>query len=299
MIPLYDSTPGRRFPVVNVALIVANVAVFLLYELPNRDAAISQASFFPCEVTNACHLGIPWGVSWITSTFLHASWLHILGNMLFLLIFGNNVEDAFGRLGYLAFYLGGGIAATVLQTAITLLFGTADDARSANLGASGAIAAVLGAYIVLYPKARIFGLVGWIPFRLPAWFFLGFWFVFQLFAGNVARVHRDTAGGGGVAFFAHVGGFVFGVVVALILSRTGRITSGVDSRARGRQPTGQDHLPPTGDSTPSALAAPRKSNIKCFDCGHVQAEPLGEATFKCAECGTRLRRKAQSATGSS
>jgi membrane associated rhomboid family serine protease len=299
MIPLYDSIPGRRFPVVNVALIVANVAVFLLYELPNQDAAIHQASFFPCDVTDACHLGLPWAVSWITSMFMHASWLHILGNMLFLLIFGNNVEDAFGRLGYLAFYLGGGIAATVLQTAITLLFGTAADARSANLGASGAIAAVLGAYIVLYPRARIFGLVGWIPFRLPAWFFLGFWFVFQFIAANVARVHPATAGGG-VAFFAHVGGFVFGVLVALFLSRTGRITSAIDKPAQVRQPTGRDHPPPTGDSTPSALAAPRKStNIKCFNCGHVQAEPLGEATFKCAECGRRLRRKAQSATGSS
>lgn len=225
MIPLYDSIPGRRFPIVNVALIVANVAVFLLYELPNQDEAIDQASFFPCDVTNACHLGIPWGVSWITAMFMHASWLHILGNMLFLLIFGNNVEDAFGRLGYLAFYLGGGATATVLQTAVTLLFGTAADARSANLGASGAIAAVLGAYIVLYPKARIFGLVGWIPFRVPAWIFLGFWFVFQLFAGNFALVHPDTTAGSGVAFFAHVGGFIFGVVVAIVLTRAGRISS--------------------------------------------------------------------------
>ena len=300
MIPLYDSIPGRRFPVVTVALIVANCAVFLFYELPNRDAAIDQASFFPCDVTHACHLGLPWAVSWITSMFMHASWVHILGNMLFLLIFGNNVEDAFGRLGYLAFYLGGGIAATVLQTAVTLLFGTAADARSANLGASGAIAAVLGAYIVLYPKSRIFGLVGWIPFRLPAWFFLGFWFVFQLFAGNVARLHPERAGGSGVAFFAHVGGFVFGVLVALILSRTGRITSAVDKPAQALLPTGHHYAPPTGDSTFSALAAPTKSsNIKCFNCGHVQAEPLGEATFKCAECGRWLRRKTPSATGSS
>src|ERR1700739_2902661 len=120
MIPLYDDIPGRRFPVVNVALIVANFAVFLLYELPDRDAAISQASFYPCDVTGACHLGIPWGVSWITAMFMHGNWHHILGNMLFLAIFGNNVEDAFGRLGYLAIYLGGGFAATVLQTAITL-----------------------------------------------------------------------------------------------------------------------------------------------------------------------------------
>ena len=225
MIPLYDSNPGRRFPVVTVALIVVNFAVFLFYELPNQDAAIHQASFHPCDVTQACQLGLPWAVSWITAMFMHASWFHILGNMLFLLIFGNNVEDAFGRLGYLAFYFGGGIAATVLQTTVTLLFGTADDARVANLGASGAIAAVLGAYIVLYPKARVFGLVGVIPFRAPAWLFLGFWFVLQLCAGNFALTHPDTNGGSGVAFFAHIGGFLFGVVAAIILTRAGRITS--------------------------------------------------------------------------
>jgi membrane associated rhomboid family serine protease len=225
MIPLYDSNPGRRFPVVTVALIVANFAVFLFYELPNQDAAIHQASFYPCDVTQACHLGLPWLVSGITAMFMHAGWFHILGNMLFLLIFGNNVEDAFGRLGYLAFYFGGGIAATVVQTAVTLLFGTADDARVANLGASGAIAAVLGAYILLYPKARVFGLFGLFPFRAPAWLFLGFWFVLQLFAGNFALTHPDTNGGSGVAFFAHIGGFIFGVFVAIILTRTGRITS--------------------------------------------------------------------------
>jgi membrane associated rhomboid family serine protease len=299
MIPLYDSNPGRRFPVVNVALIVANLAVFLFYELPNQGTAIHQASFFPCDVIHACHLGLPWAVTWFTSMFMHAGWVHILGNMLFLLIFGNNVEDAFGRLGYLAFYLGGGIAATILQTAVTLLFGTADDAQAANLGASGAIAAVLGAYIVLYPKAKIFGLVGFIPFRLPAWFFLGFWFLFQLFAGNSARVHPDRTGGGGVAFFAHVGGFIFGVAVAIFLTRTGRI-SGIDNRAQGRLPAWHDHPPPTGESAPSAPAAPGKStNIKCSHCGHVQAEPLSEATFECAACGEKLRRKTQSATDSS
>jgi hypothetical protein len=122
MIPLSDGIPARRFPVVNVALIVANFAVFLFYELPDRDAAISQASFYPCDITNACHLGIPWGVSWITSMFMHGNWHHILGNMVFLAVFGKNVEAAFGRLGYLALYLGGGFAATVSQTAMILHF---------------------------------------------------------------------------------------------------------------------------------------------------------------------------------
>jgi membrane associated rhomboid family serine protease len=231
VIPLYDSNPGRRFPIVTVLLIVANFAVFLLYELPGQDAAIDHASFYPCDVTHACRLGLPWVVSWATAMFMHAGWLHILGNMLFLLIFGNNVEDAFGRLGYLAFYFAGGLAATVLQTVATLLFGTVDDARVANLGASGAIAAVLGAYIVLYPKARVFGLLGVIPLRIPAWVFLGFWFAMQLYSGNFALVHPDTTAGSGVAFFAHIGGFVFGVVAAVILTRAGRIASRPAPRA--------------------------------------------------------------------
>jgi membrane associated rhomboid family serine protease len=225
MIPYSDGISTRRFPVVNVALIVANFAVFLFYEIPNGDAAVNQASFYPCDVNNTCHLGIPWGVSWITAMFMHAGWDHILGNMLFLAIFGKNVEDAFGRLGYLAFYLAGGGAATILQTAMTLLFGTASDAQIPNLGASGAIAAVLGAYIVLYPDSRILTLVGWFPIRIPAWVFLGGWFLYQFFEGNYALVNPDKTGGSGVAFFAHVGGFVFGVLVALLLTRAGRITA--------------------------------------------------------------------------
>jgi membrane associated rhomboid family serine protease len=313
MIPLWDSNPGRRFPVVTTTLIVVNVAVFLLYELPNRDAAISQASFYPCDVTNACHLGIPWGLGWVTSMFMHVGWFHILGNMLYLAIFGNNVEDSFGRLGYLAFYLGGGLVATVTQTAVTLLFGTPDDARVANLGASGAIAAVLGAYIVLYPRARIFGFVGWIPVRLPAWLCLGLWFAIQLFAGDFAVTHPEKTGGGGVAFFAHVGGFVFGVVVALILTRTGKITAALPPEPKDDHR--RDYPPPTEDSTPSALAAPRKSttaappsgahaaekstNVRCFICGHVQAVPLSESNFECTGCGAKLARTTQSATGSS
>jgi membrane associated rhomboid family serine protease len=103
------------------------------------------------HVDNACQGPEPWGLSWITAMFLHGGWDHILGNMLFLAIFGKNVEDAFGSLGYLLFYLAGGFAATGLQTVMTLLFGSAADAQTPNLGASGAIAAVLGAYFVLYP----------------------------------------------------------------------------------------------------------------------------------------------------
>jgi membrane associated rhomboid family serine protease len=131
--------------------------------LPNGEAAVHQASFYPCDVDGACHLGLPWGLGWITAMFMHAGWDHILGNMLFLAIFGKNVEDAFGRLGYLVFYFAGGFAATMMQTAMTLLFGTASDAQIPNLGASGTIAAVLGAYFVLYSGSRVRTLVLWFP----------------------------------------------------------------------------------------------------------------------------------------
>ena len=149
MLPLSDGIPARRFPIVNVLLIVANFAVWIFYELPQLNTAVYQASFYPCTLDNACHGPEPWGLSWITAMFLHGGWDHILGNMLFLAIFGKNVEDAFGSLRYLAFYFAGGFAAMMTQTAMTLLFGTAAEARVPELGASGAIAAVLGGYIVL------------------------------------------------------------------------------------------------------------------------------------------------------
>jgi membrane associated rhomboid family serine protease len=225
MIPYSDGIPARRFPIVNVALIAANFAVFLFYELPNGDAAVNQASLYPCDVDNTCHIGIPWGVGWMTAMFMHAGWDHILGNMLFLAIFGKNVEDAFGRLGYLLLYFAGGFAAAMLQTAMTLIFGTASDAQIPTLGASGAIAAVMGAYIVLYPNSRIRTLVLWFPVSIPAWLYLGGWFLYQFFEGNYALVNPANTGGSGVAFFAHVGGFLFGVLVARVLLGTGRITA--------------------------------------------------------------------------
>jgi membrane associated rhomboid family serine protease len=224
MIPLSDGIPARRFPWVNVALIAANFAVFLFYELPNGEAAVNQASFYPCDVNNTCHIGIPWGVGWITAMFMHAGWDHILGNMLFLAIFGKNVEDAFGHLRYLLFYFAGGFAATMMQTAMTLLAGSASDARIPNLGASGAIAAVMGAYFVLYPNSRIRTLVLFFFVDIPAWIYLGGWFLYQFFEGNYALVHPSDSGGSGVAFFAHVGGFIFGWLVARVLVGSGRIT---------------------------------------------------------------------------
>jgi membrane associated rhomboid family serine protease len=157
--------------------------------------------------------------------FMHAGWEHILGNMLFLAIFGKNVEDAFGRLRYLLFYFAGGFAATTLQTAMTLFFGSAPDAQIPNLGASGAIAAVLGAYFVLYPTSNVRTLLLWFPVNIPAWIYLGGWFLYQFFEGNNALIHPTSTGGSGVAFFAHVGGFVFGVIVAGVLTSTGQVTA--------------------------------------------------------------------------
>ena len=222
MLPLSDGMPTRRFPIVNVSIIVANFAVWLFYELPHLDKAVFHASFYPCTVDHACNGPEPWGVSWITAMFLHGSWDHILGNMLFLAVFGKNVEDAFGRVRYLAFYFAGGFVAMMTQTLMTLAFGTAAEARVPNLGASGAIAAVLGAYFVLYPTSTVRGLIVIVPVRISAWFFLGFWFLYQLVEANFG-IFGASANGGGVAFFAHVGGFVFGVIVAMLLTSVGRV----------------------------------------------------------------------------
>jgi hypothetical protein len=222
VLPLSDGIPARRLPIVNVSLIVANFAVWLFYELPHLHRSVIHASFYPCTVNGSCHGPEPWGVSWITAMFLHGSWDHILGNMLFLAIFGKNVEDSFGRLGYLAFYFAGGFVATIVQTLTTLTLGTAAEAHVPNLGASGAIAAVLGAYFILYPNSKVFGLLIFFPIRISAYFFLGFWFLYQLLEANLG-IFSSGANGGGVAFFAHVGGFIFGAIVAWALMEAGRV----------------------------------------------------------------------------
>jgi membrane associated rhomboid family serine protease len=222
VLPLSDGLPARRFPVVTAVLIAANLAVWVLYELPNVDGAIAHSSFYPCDVENTCQTSLPWLLSWFTAIFMHGSWDHLLGNMLFLAIFGKNVEDAFGRLRYLAFYVAGGFAATALQTAVTLLFSSDADARIPMLGASGAISAVLGAFLALYPQARIKTLALVFIVRIPAWVYLGGWFAYQLVEAHAAVV-TPSAGGDGVAFFAHIGGFVFGWVVARALLDTERI----------------------------------------------------------------------------
>ena len=223
MLPLSDGIPTRRVPIVNLSIIAANLAVWLFYELPHLNSAIFHASFYACTVNNSCPGPESWGVSWITAMFMHGSWDHILGNMLFLAVFGKNVEDAYGPVRYLVFYFAGGFVATFAQTAMTLLFGTTAEAHVPNLGASGAIAAVLGAYFVLYPNSTVRGLIVIYPIQLSAWFFLGAWFLYQLIEANFG-LWGASANGGGVAFFAHVGGFVFGVVVTRLLVGAGRVS---------------------------------------------------------------------------
>ena len=210
MVPTSDTVAGRRVPIVNITLIALNFAVFLLYELPNGNAAILHASFYPATLTG-WHGPEPWFVSWLTAMFLHAGWTHILGNMLFLWVFGNDVERAFGRARYLAFYLAGGFVAMMTQAAMTLLFASAAAARIPCLGASGAIAAVLGAYFILYPRSRL--VLFPIPIVVPAWLFLGMWFLYQFVMANLGLL---APGNNGVAFFAHVGGFIFGLVVTRV-----------------------------------------------------------------------------------
>ncbi len=225
MLPLSDGIHARRFPFVNVALMTANFAVWIFYEVPHLESAVFHASFYPCTVDGASHGPEPWGVSWFTAMFMHGSWDHILGNMLFLVIFGKNVEDSLGHVRYVALYIVGGFVAAMTQALMTLIGGTAAEAALPMLGASGAIAAVLGAYFVLYPDSRILTFVLVFPVRIPAWVFLGLWFLYQLVEANFG-FFSVSANGGGTAFFAHVGGFLFGLLVTALLAGRGVIEGG-------------------------------------------------------------------------
>jgi membrane associated rhomboid family serine protease len=235
--PLRDNIPTERFPFVTVALIAANVlAYFFLQDgrlgLPQDGLAgdwpITRYAFIPCELTGAdpCQTapgGPPTLVTVFTAMFMHGSIVHLGGNMLFLWIFGNNVEDAMGRIRYVVFYLAAGIAATALQLAFTA------DAAVPNIGASGAVAGVLGGYLLLFPRARVVTVVFIVFFftiiELPAILFLGIWIAEQLLFGYLGLT-SPGGDGGGVAYFAHIGGFVFGVAGVKLFA---------DERRRRRQ----------------------------------------------------------------
>ncbi len=213
MIPIKDENPTRRFPVVTVSLLVTNIAVFG-YELTLPEAGLH--AFLDRWAVNTSRLAAdPLSpatlVTLLTSIFLHAGWLHLGGNMLYLWIFGNNIEDRLGRSAFVAFYFASGILATLAHL---LVVGPADIPL---LGASGAIAGVLGAYLLLFPKARVVVLIPIFFFiemaRVPAAFVIGFWFLMQVVQGLGAISPEATAGG--VAWWAHIGGFVAGLVLVL------------------------------------------------------------------------------------
>jgi rhomboid family protein len=229
VLPLRDNVPTRTFPVVTVALIVANFIVWF-WELSGRglDYHVAKDGFYPCSVNGPCETVVVNGqpvahhLSWIESTFtsmfMHGSWEHILGNMLFLWIFGNNVEDALGKVRFLFWYLAAGVVATATQSFVTLDFGTVRDASIPNIGASGAIAGVLGAYFVLLPRARVLTLIFFFIFReIPAVWFLGIWIALQAWQGGIGITHPDQTGG--VAVFAHIGGFAFGFLTVNLVKR--------------------------------------------------------------------------------
>jgi membrane associated rhomboid family serine protease len=213
MFPVSDVIPSRTVPVVTVGLIVLNVWVFL-YQLTLTPAHLERfvATYALVPAWFSLH-------SVITSMFLHAGWMHIIGNMLYLWIFGDNVEDQLGHVGFLAFYLGAGALAAIAQ----FLFNPFS--AIPMLGASGAIAAVMGAYFVLYPQSRvltaIFILIFFDLVEIPAIFFLGIWFLMQLLNG-VGSLGVSNAAAGGTAFWAHIAGFVVGAAAGAVLRIRGR-----------------------------------------------------------------------------
>jgi membrane associated rhomboid family serine protease len=220
MIPIRDNIKPHRFPLVNSLLIIINVVIFILQWIVIDGPGIAllyQFAFIPANFLAApAHLGNVRNL--FTAMFLHAGLVHLVGNMLYLFIFGDNVEDAWGHLGYLIFYMVGGITASLAHVY------TNPNSTIPTVGASGAIAAVLGAYLVLYPRSRV---LTFIPLgffmtlkTLPASIVLGVWFLLQFFSGVLSLGGPDV---GGTAFWAHIGGFVAGVFLALLFGKRRKI----------------------------------------------------------------------------
>lgn len=252
MIPIHDDLRARSFPFVNYGLIIANFLVFF-YELtrPDLNVWIANWGAIPCLLNASVHTtavatcsvngnlghfsyaGSPYPpLTLLTSMFIHAGWLHILGNMLFLWVFGDNVEDAFGHAGYLVFYLVCGLGAGVGQVAVAL------SSAVPSVGASGAIAGVLGAYLVLYPRAKVqtiipIIIIPWFV-KVPAFVVMLVWFATQVISSNLFSVAHAMGGSGGVAYMAHIVGFLMGMVIALPLrGRRRSVDSGRWAGSRG------------------------------------------------------------------
>ncbi len=236
MVPIRDDNPTTITPYVTYGLIAANIIAFLFEaSLPpaELDGFLHLAAVVPRELT-ASFAGIPvnqpvpeWSTL-ITSQFLHGGLLHLAGNMLFLWIFGNNVEDKLGHFKYLFFYLTCGILASLSQWYF------AQNSSIPSLGASGAIAGVMGAYILRFPRAEILGIIPlgfYFPtFRVPAFFFLGFWFLQQAISGAASLEAPTSVDTGGIAYWAHAGGFLFGAILGSLLGLFNDKPWGVGSR---------------------------------------------------------------------
>jgi membrane associated rhomboid family serine protease len=225
VIPLKDMTPRRSVPVVTLLLILANAIVFFHQEtLPPKsaEAFVLAYGMVPAKIQYALagthHVTLIQAFSTLfTCMFLHAGWMHIIGNMWFLWIFGGNVEDRLGSPGYLLFYLFCGIGSSATELLFTW------GSHIPSLGASGAISGVLGAYIIFFPSSRILTLVPlfiiWFLARIPAFVFIGLWFAIQFLAGVGSLGQTGPGAGGGVAWWAHVGGFAIGLLIALAVGR--------------------------------------------------------------------------------
>ncbi|MBI2913927.1 MAG: rhomboid family intramembrane serine protease [Chloroflexi bacterium] len=216
LIPVSDAVRSRTTPYVNIGLILANVIVFF-YELSLSAREINrwfvEHGVVPVRLIDWLEnpSGLEQPLTVLTAAFIHGGWLHLLGNMLFLWVFGDNVEDALGHVRYLLFYLLAAVGAVALQVALD------QNGTIPMIGASGAIAGVLGAYIVLYPRATVGVLIPWFwffgAFPVPAALLIGFWFLLQLFSGFASLGTIDA----GTAFWAHVGGFATGFLIVLVL----------------------------------------------------------------------------------
>ena len=215
LLPLKDLNRSSTTPHVNRWLLALNIIIFVVFWLSSQNILFDQRlaqDIIGTEMVPGKFVMVPSEIiqgqrlyTLVTSMFMHVGWFHLLGNMLFLYIFGDNIEDAFGHISYLLFYLVCGVAASLAQIFSTMLF--SGDLTIPVVGASGAISGVLGAYLLLYPKVRIFALVGYFILPVPAIIFLGFWFILQWLYGLVDPL-------GGVAYFAHVGGFIVGMILA-------------------------------------------------------------------------------------
>ena len=223
MIPLKDENPTEIVPYITYLFLAVNIAVWILVQgagdMEVLRASVAEYGAVPCQITGAC---APQGLTWealLTSMFMHGGWEHLLGNMLFLWVFGNNIEDSMGHLRFVVFYLLCGVAAALAHVLL------APASAIPTVGASGAISGIMGGYIVLYPRVKVRTFFPpFFLFNLRAFLVLGYWFAIQLMMG-VVTLGPEAGEQGGVAFWAHIGGFVAGLILIKPFEKTALVTA--------------------------------------------------------------------------